>query len=201
MDIIEKYNKAAEEYAQSRIGTEDKDELVKLRALLKPSDKVLDVGCAAGRDTRILKDMGFEAVGSDLAEKLLDIAKRANPDIEFVLADMRRLPFADGAFGAIWASAVLHHVTKEEMPSVLQEFYRVLSTKGILYIHTKAGQGLLRTNEATVKGETREFELVTAKGLDEMLRHAGFSKIELEEKPSKSRPGLSWVNAFYSKAQ
>ena len=201
MDIIEKYNKTAEEYAQSRIGTEDKDELVKLQTLLKPGDRVLDVGCAAGRDTRILKDMGFEAGGSDLAEKLLDIAKRTNPDIEFVLADMRRLPFADGVFDAIWASAVLHHVTKEEMPSVLQEFYRVLRPKGILYIHTKAGQGLLRTNEATVKGETREFELVTAEELDEMLRHTGFSKIELEEKPSKSRPGLSWVNAFYSKAQ
>jgi ubiquinone/menaquinone biosynthesis C-methylase UbiE len=199
MGVIEKYNKTAEEYAQSRIGTEDKDELVKLKALLKPGNRVLDVGCAAGRDTRILKDMGFEVTGSDLSEKLLNIAKRTNPDIEFVLADMRKLPFADESFNAVWASAVLHHVAKGEMLGVLQEFRRVLTGKGILYIHTKAGQGLLRTNEATVKGEPREFELITAEELDEMLQDVGFMKIELEEKPSKSRPGLSWVNAFYSK--
>jgi len=200
MDIIEKYNKTAEEYTQSRLGTEDKDELERLKALIKPGSRILDVGCAAGRDTRILKDMGFEVVGSDLAERLLHIAEQTNPDIEFVLADMRKLPFVDESFDAIWASVVLHHAAKDEMLVVLQEFRRVLTMKGVLYIHTKAGQGLLRTNEAIVKGESREFELITAQELDEMLQNTGFMKIELEEKPSRSRPGLSWVNAFYSKA-
>jgi len=200
MDIIEKYNKTAEEYTQSRLGTEDKDELERLKALIKPGSRILDVGCAAGRDTRILKDMGFEVVGSDLAERLLHIAEQTNPDIEFVLADMRKLPFVDESFDAIWASVVLHHAAKDEMLVVLQEFRRVLTMKGVLYIHTKSGQGLLRTNEAIVKGESREFELITAQELDEMLQNTGFMKIELEEKPSRSRPGLSWVNAFYSKA-
>ncbi|HET7302701.1 MAG TPA: class I SAM-dependent methyltransferase [Candidatus Saccharimonadales bacterium] len=200
MDITEKYNKTAKEYAESRIGTEDTAELAKLQTLLRPGSKVLDVGCAAGRDTGILKDMGFAVVGSDLADKLLDIAKQTHPDIEFVLADMRQLPFADKAFSAIWASAVLHHVTKTEMPTVLREFRRVLAPQGLLYIHTKAGQGVLRTKEETVKGEGREFELVTAKELHEMLQSVGFTRIELEEKPSKSRPGLFWVNAFYRRA-
>lgn len=199
MDIIEKYNKLAEEYAQSRVGTEDKIELKKFKSFLKQGDKILDVGCAAGRDTRILKDMGLDAVGSDLAEKLLEIAKRTNPDIEFVHADMRALPFDDGVFKGLWASAVLHHVTRDKMSDVLQEFWRILKPHGTLYIHTKAGQGLLQTNEATVKGEPREFELVTARELDKMLQDAHFKKIDIEEKPSKSRPGLSWVNAFYSR--
>lgn len=199
MDIIEKYNKTADEYARSRVGTEDKSELEKLKSFLNPGDKVLDVGCAAGRDTRILKDMGFDVVGSDLAEKLLAIAKEANPDIEFVLADMRKLPFADGLFEGVWASAVLHHVSTAEMPGVLQEFWRVLAPGGVLYIHTKAGKGVLRTEEATVQGEAREFELVTADELNEMLKNTGYEKVTLEVKASKSRPGLEWLNAFYKK--
>jgi ubiquinone/menaquinone biosynthesis C-methylase UbiE len=143
--------------------------------------------------------MGFNVVGSDLAEKLLDLAKKAHPDIEFVLADMRNLPFSDESFRAIWASAVLHHVEKNEMPSVLKEFWRVLAPKGVLYIHTKAGRGLLRTSEESVKGEAREFELVTTGELHAMLQNTGYKQISLEEKPSRSRPGLYWVNALYRK--
>jgi len=199
MDIIESYNNAAEEYARSRIGIEDRGELERLRSLLKLGDRVLDVGCAAGRDTRILKDMGFRVVGTDLAERLLDIARQTNPNIEFVLADMRRPPFADESFQAVWASAVLHHVERNEMPGVLKEFWRTLATDGILYILTKAGRGLLRTNENSVSGETREFELVTVEELDFMLQSADYKKISLEQNLSKSRPGLYWAKALYRK--
>lgn len=199
MDVIEKYNKTAEEYAKSVIGNEDIVELQKLRSLLKSSDTVLDVGCAAGRDTRILKDMGLQSTGSDLAEKLLDIAKKSNPDIEFCIADMHSLPFPDESFNAVWASAVLHHTSKTEMPGVLKEFWRVLALQGVLYIHTKAGSGRLQTSEKSVQGEKREFELITAEQLNDMLRGIGYEKMSLEEKPSKSRPGLLWISAFYRK--
>jgi ubiquinone/menaquinone biosynthesis C-methylase UbiE len=196
---IDIYNNAAAAYAESRIGTEDKAGLEKLRLMLKMDDRVLDVGCAAGRDTRILKDMGFNAIGSDLSEKLLEIARNQNPDIEFVLADMMELPFDDGTFNVVWASAVLHHVSKDTMPKVLKEFNRVLADEGILYLHTKAGEGKLRSKEDTVLGGEREFELVTADEIDAMLLGSGFKKISLEQKASKSRPGLQWLIAFYKK--
>jgi len=196
---IEAYNNAADEYAKSRVGTEDSDELKKLHAYLSPGAKILDIGCAAGRDTRILKGMGFDAVGSDLADKLLDIARRENPDVLFVHADMRRLPFGDMSFDAVWASAVLHHVDKTEMLSVLQEFGRVLVPGGLLYIHTKAGSGKLQTHEKTVEHEAREFELLTAEELAKLLADAKFSELSLEVMLSKSRPGLVWLNAFYKR--
>lgn len=198
-DIIETYNNTAEEYAASRAGTEDRVELEKLRSFLGEHAKVLDVGCAAGRDTRIMKDMGLDATGSDLAEKLLAIGRRENPDISFVLADMRALPFGDQTFDAVWANAVLHHVSKPEMPGVLREFLRVLKPGGVVYVRTKGGEGVLRTKEATVSGEQREFELVTADELDTMLTDVGYTKISLEVTSSKSRPGLQWVAAFYRK--
>jgi len=198
-DTIAAYNKAAREYARSRIGTEDMAELEKFRKLLEYGSKVLDVGCAAGRDTRILKDMGLDVFGVDLADKLIAIAKKSNPDITFALADMRQLPFEDGAFDALWVSAVLHHLEKTGMQTALQEFNRVLAPHGILYVHTKAGSGKLKTNEDTVSGQEREFELVIRKELETMLSEAGYSKISLEEKVSKSRPGLIWINALYAK--
>ncbi len=200
-DVIAKYNKTAEEYAKSRIGAEDKAELAKFKSMLKPGYAVLDVGCAAGRDTRILKGMGFNAVGVDLAEKLIEIARVENPDLKFVLGDMRKLPFDDESYQAVWASAVLHHVGKSEMPAVLHEFWRVLAPGGLLYVHTKAGKGEMQTQEANVHGENREFELMTAEGLDALLTKNDFQKRALEQKQSKSRKGLFWANAFYVKRE
>lgn len=198
-DVISIYNRTAHEYAQSRVGTEDTAELNQFQTLIKPGSKVLDVGCAAGRDTRLLKDMGFDVVGADLADKLLAIAKESNPDIRFVKADMRKLPFEDQSFDALWVSAVLHHLDRADMPSALKEFKRVLAEHGILYVHTKAGSGALTTREQTVLGGEREFELITCEELEQMLDACGFAKLRLEEKESKSRPGLRWINAYYQK--
>lgn len=196
---IDAYNESAEEYAKSRIGKEDKAELAQLQSYLPAGARVLDVGCAAGRDTQILQEMGFSAVGSDLSEKLLAIARQQNPHIEFVLADMRALPFPDQSFDAVWASAVLHHLDKSEMPVALTDFHRVLAPKGMLYIHSKAGVGQLTTNEPSVHGEMRGFELLTKDELDTMLTGSGFGRVTLELKESSSRQDLYWVNAFYRK--
>ena len=198
-DIIDTYNENAEAYAKGSLGKEDRAELEKLKSLIAPHARVLDLGCAAGRDTRILKDMGFDAVGSDLAERLLEMARKENPDITFVLADMRDLPFDDHSFDAVWANAVLHHVNKAEMVGVLREFWRIVAPGGVVYIHTKAGEGVLQSHEAKFGGMEREFELVTTDELDDMLTKVGYSKLSLDVKESRSRRGLFWVSAFYKK--
>lgn len=199
MDAIKTYDDNAEQYAKSRIGKEDINELREFRSKLNEHDRVLDIGCAAGRDTRILKDLGLDPVGVDLSRNLLKIVEKHSPELEFVLADMQNMPFDDSSVKAIWASAVLHHVALKEMKSVLREFRRVLEPGGLLYIHTKAGKGKLQTSEEFVNNSEREFELMTAELLDEMLAKAKFEKISIDVKPSKSRKNLMWVTAFYKK--
>lgn len=198
--IIDKYNRNAASYAKSSFGREDKGKLAQFTSLLEKHATILDIGCAAGRDTEILSDMGFSVVGADLAEKLLAIARESYPNIEFILADMRNLPFSDNSFDAIWANAVLHHVSKEEMPQALKEFCRVLAHHGVLFVHTKAGKGVLSTKDASVSDEERDFTLLTTRELDQMLITAGFSKLSLEENASRSRPGLKWLSGFYRKS-
>lgn len=198
-NVAELYNKTAEEYAQNRLGKEDKQELDTFGRLLQPNDKVLDVGCAAGRDSHILSTEGFRTVGTDVAERLLEIARVTYSDVEFVKADMRELPFPDEQFDGIWASAVLHHVNKGEVEKVLKEFNRVLAGSGKLYIKTKAGTGVLSTQENIVGQESRDFTLLTTEELDRLLVGCGFNKIQLSVQSSKSRPDLEWIVAFYQK--
>ena len=63
--------------------------------------RVLDVGCATGPHARRLAAAGFEVVGADLSERLIQVARRRGREephhCEFLVADGAALPF-DGAF-------------------------------------------------------------------------------------------------------
>jgi len=197
--IIATYDEAAEEYARNRQGHEPKEELAKFFKLLKPGARILDVGCAAGRDTRYIKDHDFEVVGVDLSQKLLDIGKKTHPDIEFVLADMRELPFEDASFDGVWANAVMHHLDEAEMPAALAEFARLVPSGGVVCVRTKMGEGRLKTRDIIVEGGEREFSLLSKEKLDQLLTAQGLTKISLNVSESKSREGLLWLTAFYKK--
>jgi trans-aconitate methyltransferase len=61
---------------------------------------VLDLGCGAGRHTRVLFERWW-TVGLDLSMALLKEARRGSPDAPYVRADMRELPFADESFDLV----------------------------------------------------------------------------------------------------
>jgi SAM-dependent methyltransferase len=61
---------------------------------------VLDLGCGAGRHSRLLCERWW-TVGLDLSSALLRVARRESPDAPYVRADMRELPFADGTFDLV----------------------------------------------------------------------------------------------------
>jgi SAM-dependent methyltransferase len=61
---------------------------------------VLDLGCGAGRHTKVLFERWW-TVGLDLSMALLKEARRESPDAPYVRADMRELPFADESFDLV----------------------------------------------------------------------------------------------------
>jgi SAM-dependent methyltransferase len=63
-------------------------------------DCVLDLGCGAGRHTRVLFERWW-TVGLDLSLALLRVARRESTDSPYVRADMRELPFAPQSFDLI----------------------------------------------------------------------------------------------------
>ncbi len=88
--------------------------------------RVLDLGCGPGWETRTLHERGFVAVGFDISRALLGYARREHPADGHVRGDMRRLPFADGAFAGCWACASMLHLASEDLDAALAEVARVL---------------------------------------------------------------------------
>src|SRR6266699_4868832 len=63
-------------------------------------NSVLDLGCGAGRHTKVLCERWW-TVGLDLSMALLKEARRESPDAPYVRADMRELPFASESFDLV----------------------------------------------------------------------------------------------------
>ncbi len=79
--------------------------------------KALDFGCGAGRSTRFLKKIGFDAVGVDIAEDMLEKARERDPDGEY-----RLVPDGDlGGFPGSCCDLVLSVFTFDNIPTMEQK--------------------------------------------------------------------------------
>ncbi|MEU9985173.1 class I SAM-dependent methyltransferase [Streptomyces sp. NPDC050856] len=136
---------------------------------------VAELGCGPGQVTAHLRDLGLDVlVGVDLSPVMIDLARRAHPDLRFEVGSMDALELADGTLGGIvsWYSVI--HAPPRDLPSYLAEFRRVLAPGGHLLLAFFESEG----------GPVTAFDhkVVTAyrwpvDGLAGLAREAGFAEV------------------------
>lgn len=125
-------NSAFENEIAQRTAVQDAEFLL---PYLKPSMRLLDVGCGPGSITIGLGNvLTFgEVVGIDnqpeMVERARDAAAKAKVEnVSFELADCYKLPFPDDSFDACFANSVLQHLS--DPVAALAEMRRVLRPGG-----------------------------------------------------------------------
>ncbi len=96
--------------------------------------RVLDLACGAGGFSFLLEDLGFQVVGLDSSEAMLERAREFARDkrskVEFVKGDARELPFEDSSFDYVLFVDSLVHFEPAELNRVFREAARVLKPDG-----------------------------------------------------------------------
>jgi SAM-dependent methyltransferase len=106
-----------------------------LRHFLRPSDGdlIVDLGCGSGRSLVWNGESGATMVGIDVAPYF---AAEAVERAGLVLGDLRRLPFADGAFAKGYALDVFEHLSRTALDEVLREIGRVTRPGGLVFAYS-----------------------------------------------------------------
>lgn len=97
-------------------------------------NRLLDVCCGHGWHDHFLKK-DFEITGVDLNETVLKIARKRNPEIEYVTGDVRDFELGEEFDIVLCFDALEHLLTREELKSSLGCLRRHLADGGLLMFH------------------------------------------------------------------
>lgn len=97
---------------------------------LKPTNKLLEIGCGTGLFISLAVKSGANITGFDATKPFIEEAKLRNPSITFLVGEMEDLPFADSTFDVVTGFNSFQYAA--DVKNALLEAKRVLKNGGKL---------------------------------------------------------------------
>jgi len=151
---VESYNKSAKALTNKfdDIGARVEDIKRGFSYINKKNPRVLEIGCGHGREAKEITRRTSDYLGIDISEKLIEIARKENPDSKFEVADIEDYVFPKN-IDIIFAFASLLHSDKNKMKKILDLAREALNKEGIFYLSLKYGdyQELAKEDEFGIR--------------------------------------------------
>lgn len=138
----------------------------------------IEIGCGPGEIANYLKMKGLDIIGLDISSKMIEVAKKINPFIDFRIGDVFDLKYNDDSIAGIVAPYLIVNFKLDDISKVFSEIYRVLIDKGQLLISFHSGGQELEINDFFVKGNTIPFTYFDSDTIRDRLVNSGFKIIE-----------------------
>ena len=132
--------------------------------------RVLEIGSGPGHDARELERRGLVVRRTDITPAFVDLMRADGFDADVVD------PLVDdlgGPWDGVWASAVLIHLAREEMPEVLGRLHAATRSGAVLYVSVQEGDGEGWHTRGHVAG-ARHFTFWREEPLRAVLEEAGW---------------------------
>src|SRR5215470_18233605 len=178
--IRESYDRLAEEYAH-RFADElqrkplDRELLRRFARGVAYLGEACDMGCGPGHIARYLRDAGTAVFGLDISLRMLEQARKLNPDICFSQGNMMALDLRDGALAGIVAFYAIVNIPKEFLPSVFREMERALQPGGLLLLAFHTGDETLHLPELWCQPISMNWFFFSTAEIRRLLEVAGFA--------------------------
>ena len=189
MSTLQFYNNNAERYAAQTKYIDVSDLYTDFEECLCPGDRILDLGCGSGRDSKYFLERGYDVVPVDGSAEMCRVAS------EYLGIPVQQKLFSEieyrEEFDGIWACASLLHVPKVQIRDVMEKVSRALKEQGVLYASFKYGD-----DEKTVDG--RLFSRYNETDL-EWISDLGLIEYWITDDVRTEHVGAKWLNTLWRK--
>jgi ubiquinone/menaquinone biosynthesis C-methylase UbiE len=127
-DVAEGYAAWAPRYDGPNPAVEAETPVVREILARAPRGAALDAACGTGRHAEHLRTLGYDVVGVDATEAMLEVARAKVPDARFRPGTLQALPVDDASVDVVTCALALTHV--EDIGPVIAELARVLRPGG-----------------------------------------------------------------------
>jgi len=172
------YEATAREFANNVRDLAPKESIDRFAKLLPPQAKIIDIGCAAGRDAKLFTEKGISVLGIDYCQNLVDLAKEHAPLATFQVVDLEELSLSASSFDGAWAGCTFSHIPKDNLPSILKNVYSLLKQRGYFYLTVKKGTGEGAEKDLRYGDYEKFWSFFGENEIKEFVEQAGFKVIE-----------------------
>jgi cyclopropane fatty-acyl-phospholipid synthase-like methyltransferase len=155
--------------------------------LQKQDAHVLELACGPGNLTRYLLDKmpGLKILATDLAPKMLALAKEINSSANFMRLDCRDMNTLSDRYDGIVNGFGLPYLNKKEATEFINDAANVLVPGGVLYMSTMEDEYSKSGWQTSSAGERIYINYHEAGYLLKALKDNGFKLIDLQRKTYK----------------
>lgn len=143
--------------------------------LLKPGDRILEIGCGIGTIVAELAKQGIDIRGTDISQVAIEYGRTKYPGIRLEVQPAEELPYEDGAFDVVLSFDLFEHIARIDRH--VGEVHRVLKPGGYYLFQTpnKWSNAVFETlNHKTLKWRRVHPSLHTPGQLRRRLTKHGF---------------------------
>ena len=151
-----------------------KKELDELR---KSKVTVLDIPCGYGNLLHLYASIGIEAVGYDLDQNQVNLARSIS--LNAMVSSIENLDLVHNSFSAISSFDFLEHISKEDIPTVLNKFNNWLKPGGFLFLRMPCADSPMGLRDFA-EDPTHKW-IATSSCMNSLLTIFGFEDIKCYE--------------------
>ncbi len=192
------FNKYASEYQNKFMDVTLYSDSLDLfcKNITKQKASVLELACGPGNITKYLLDKrpDLKILGTDLAPKMIALAKLNNPAAEFKILDCRNISVFEKRFDAIMCGFFFPYLNKEEAAKLIYDASKLLKPNGIIYISTMEDDYDKSGFKKGSSGEEIFMHYYATADLEGMLEKNYFKIIELQRKESAASDGTAAID-------
>ena len=162
---------------------------------------ILELACGPGNVTKFLKNYFPESriLAVDLAPKMIEIARKALPDVEFRVMDVRDISVIAEKFDAVMCSFCLPFLSKEDAAKLIADSSALLNPGGVIYLSTMEGDESRAGYEKTSFSGDSEvyFNYHRQTDLQEAFERTGFTVLRVDRQDYLEPDGSVTVDLIF----